>query len=152
MYSVLEFNESARRGVIELIGQIFALVPGTCEYQGKSKYQGCNKFSHISAAAIGDSWTHVPFMYRVFFTVTVLRHVKMELLRAENVVKASGLDYQLNRPLLLTNEPLSGKKTRIVAEAPFIDQISRADVADFMLDEVHEHSFTERVPMIMSGV
>jgi putative NADH-flavin reductase len=119
---------------------------------GEMKKSGVNKFSHISAAGVGHSWIHVPFMYRVFFTVTVLRNVEKELLKAEEVVKASELDYQLNRPLLLTNEPLSGRKARIVTEAPFIDRISRADVAEFMLDEVEKPNFTERVPMIMSGI
>jgi len=113
---------------------------------------GVKRFSWVSAAAVGSTWDHVALPVKTFFTITGLRNVWPLMTLAENVILNSNLDYQINHPVVLTDDPLvpGGKKASIAAEAPF-DFIPRAQVAEFMLDEIEKPVFTQKYPIILSG-
>jgi uncharacterized protein YbjT (DUF2867 family) len=65
----------------------------------------------------------------------------------EPEVKASGLEWTILRPTLLTNGPLTGRYT--VSEArPATNRVSRADVAAAMLRAVEERLWIEESPAV----
>jgi putative NADH-flavin reductase len=64
----------------------------------------------------------------------------------ENIVAKSGLDWTLVRPPQLTNKPASGKyRTTIGHLPPFGFNISRADVADFMIKAGENHASIQKI-------
>ena len=112
---------------------------------------GVKKISFVSAAGVGESWNHIPFGMKFFIQASALRHVFPLMNKAEDVIIQSGLDYQINHPMILTDKPLSSKKAQIVQDASGFNLISRADVAEFMLDQVEKPEFSEKYPIILSG-
>ena len=78
---------------------------------------------------------------RLFFPGVVRDASEME-----NIISKSGLDWTLVRPPQLTNKPLTGKyRTKIGHLPPFGFNISRADVADFMVKACENHASIQRI-------
>lgn len=111
------------------------------------KAEGVERLVVVSAAGAGDSYPHVPGVFKAFIKLSALRKVYPALERMENRMLASGLDVCICRPTGLNDDPVTGKA--VVAEG-FVGQamISRADVAHWMLDQLEHSSFPHRTPMI----
>jgi uncharacterized protein YbjT (DUF2867 family) len=65
----------------------------------------------------------------------------------EPEVKASGLEWTILRPTLLTNGPLTGRYT-VSAGRPAAGRVSRADVAAAMLRAVEERLWIGEAPAV----
>jgi putative NADH-flavin reductase len=64
----------------------------------------------------------------------------------ENTLQKSGLDWTLVRPPQLTNKPRTGKYRILVGHLPpFGFNISRADVADFMIKAGENHASIQQI-------
>jgi putative NADH-flavin reductase len=64
----------------------------------------------------------------------------------ENTLQKSGLDWTLVRPPQLTNKPRTGKYRVLVGHLPpFGFNISRADVADFMIKAGENHASIQQI-------
>jgi uncharacterized protein YbjT (DUF2867 family) len=78
---------------------------------------------------------------------TFLRNVARDSAEMERVVRASDLDWTIARPPRLTNGPLT--RAYGVAEGGMPPAarltISRADVADFLLDELEHPAHVRRI-------
>jgi putative NADH-flavin reductase len=78
---------------------------------------------------------------RLFFSTLVADSAAME-----RIFENSGLDWTIVRPPQLTNKPYSGKYRVREGHLPhFGFQISRADVADFMIKAVESRSSVRKV-------
>ena len=78
---------------------------------------------------------------RLFFPGVVRDASEME-----NIVAKSGLDWTLVRPPQLTDKPRTGNyRTKIGHLPPFGFNISRADVADFMIKASENHASIQKV-------
>ena len=81
------------------------------------------------------------FLGRLFFPRTVADASAME-----RIFEQSGLDWTMVRPPELTDKPYTGKyRVREDHLPPFGLKISRADVADFMIRVVENHSSIRKV-------
>jgi len=70
--------------------------------------------------------------------------------REEALIKASRANWLIVRPGLLTNGPRTGKYRAITdAEASVAGRISRADVADFILNEIEHPSCFRQTPALI---
>ncbi|MGH7884123.1 MAG: NAD(P)-dependent oxidoreductase, partial [Thermodesulfobacteriota bacterium] len=69
--------------------------------------------------------------------------------RQEEIIKNSGLDWTIARPAMLTHGTKTGnykaitKLKRVKAK-----NISRADVADFMLNEIEQKNYLHQTPLL----
>ena len=64
----------------------------------------------------------------------------------ENIVAKSGLDWTLVRPPQLTNKPRTGRyRAKIGRLPPFGFNISRADVADYMIKAGENHASIQKI-------
>jgi putative NADH-flavin reductase len=78
---------------------------------------------------------------RLFFPAVVRDANEME-----TTFQESGLDWTLVRPPQLTNEPLTGKYRILVGHLPpFGFNISRANVADFMIKAGENHASIQKI-------
>lgn len=95
------------------------------------------RFAAVSAAPVvppapGDSWINRSVMHPLISKV--LRDIYADLVRMEDDIRRSGIDWTVVRPPRLTNKPLTGRyRTAINGNVPRGYTISRADVAHAML-------------------
>ena len=70
---------------------------------------------------------------------------------AEQIVRASGLDWTIVRPGGLTNGPATGRY-RVLVEPPSwrAGMISRADVADFLAKQVADTAYVGKTPELIA--
>ncbi len=89
----------------------------------------------VTAAGVGaGNDPNLSLFYRLIFMRYMLRSVYEDMERMENEIMLSDMNWTIVRPAALTDGPLTGEYR--VAEGrslPDAKQISRADVAAFML-------------------
>ena len=111
------------------------------------KAEGVKRVVVISAGGVGDSFEQMPGFFRTMIKLTSLKTAYAQLHDMEQQLLASGLDVCIARPTGLTDGPLTGK---VVVAKGFKGRatISRADVAQWMIDQLEVPAFAERKPMI----
>ncbi len=99
----------------------------------------------ISAMGIGDSAQQLTFVSRLFVRF-LLKNVMADHANQEAVVTTSDLDWTIVRPSGLTNNPASGQiQVGLGTDASIRSgQISRADVAAFILDQVSSDTYLKK--------
>lgn len=103
----------------------------------------------VSAAGVGDSRPRMSPLLRWLFDHSNVGVAYVDLDRMEGILRASPLDWMAVRPVTLTNRKSPGR-LRVVDDFGLTAQISRADVARFMLDQAARSAFESRTPMIAS--
>ena len=99
--------------------------------------QGVRRLLYLSFIGVRESRASVGFVLRYIAPVP-LRHEIADHEAKEALVRESRLDWTIVRPPKLTNGPRTGgyrSGSRITTWKP-LPQLSRADVADFMLKEL----------------
>jgi putative NADH-flavin reductase len=109
---------------------------------------GVRRLIFMSALGVGESAPDAPAVFRVVMR-TALRQIAKDKAAAENELRRSNLDWTLVYPPSLTMGPRTrgyraGSHLRLKATA----KISRADVADFMLRQVEDTTFSRTQAII----
>lgn len=97
--------------------------------------QGARRLVVVSMMGVGESKAQAPFWYEFLLQPTMLRGAKQDKARMESVVAGSGLDYVIARPPRLTDDAAEGC-TLVVAEDATGHKITRADLAQFLVDQL----------------
>ena len=101
----------------------------------------------LSAAGVGHSKEQVSLLSRVMF-MTLLRNIHADHTAQEATVRDSSLNWTLVRPGILNDEPASG---RVVAtNEGKIGRISRADLADFLVNTTCEGTYSRQAISVTS--
>ena len=111
--------------------------------------QGVRRLVCITGVGAGDSRGHGGFIYDRLFQPLLLRNVYADKDRQEAVIKASGLDWTIVRPTMLTNTPATGKlRATIDLSQIHGGKISRADVSRFVVEQVAADTWLRQTPLI----
>ena len=103
---------------------------------------GMRRLLVVSAAVLFDGAGIIVGLMRR----TLLRNVAQDSAEMEHIVMASGMDWTIARPPRLTNGPLTRRYKVEDGRMPRGKWIvSRADVADFLLGELHEGKYTHKI-------
>ena len=98
-----------------------------------------------AAGALYPAGKYQPRIFSLLFGIaraTLLRYPMADQRAQERLLAASDLDYTIVRPLLLTNGPPTGTYRVLPDALPSSShRISRADVADFMLQQLTDPRF-----------
>lgn len=95
---------------------------------------GVRRFVCITGIGAGDSKGHGGFLYDHIIQPLLLKEIYKDKSRQEEVVRASGLDWTIVRPAMLTNGPKLGRIREIQDLAGVkAKKICRADVAAYIL-------------------
>jgi putative NADH-flavin reductase len=97
---------------------------------------GARRLILVSMMGIGDSQAQTPFWYRYLLMPTFLRGPTKDKIATEEKVRASGLEYVIVRPPLLTEGPPTGKVIALGSGATG-HKITRADLANFLVDQLN---------------
>lgn len=107
---------------------------GTTHLAAAMKGAGVRRLVCITGVGAGDSRGHGGFFYDRIFQPLFLAEIYKDKDRQEAIVRASGLDWTLVRPGMLTNGPKGGAIRSVTSlDGVTIGRISRADVAAYVL-------------------
>ena len=124
-------------------GRTTVLSEGTKNVIRAMERQGVRRFVCESSLGVGDSRGQLGLLFDWIVLPLWLRHVYRDKEVQERDIKQSHLDWVIVRPALLTNGPRTGvyqvglKYNR----SSIVPQISRADVADFMLKQLTDDTY-----------
>jgi len=119
------------------------------------KKHGGRRLVYLSAAGVGDSLAQAKkasFLFGSVIIPLMLKHPYADSLNAENLIKASGLQWVLVRAVGLTNGPPKRDVTAITdgsVEGMKLT-VPRADVARFMLISMTEDRYVGQAPTLSS--
>ena len=110
------------------------------------KEHGVRRFLVLSA--YGASETKDTALYSKVLRALIGKRVA-DKDRQEELIRASGLDWVLVRPPLLTNGAQRGRyRTGFDLPIKLFSSVSRADVADFMLKQLTDDTYLRQAPTI----
>lgn len=112
------------------------------------KQAGVRRMILMSAFGVGESLRDAPLIPGIMYRV-LLRDIFADKNSAEEDLRASGLNWTIVYPVLLTNGPLTGRyRVGERLDLHGIPKISRADVAHFILTEAENGTFVQKVAVI----
>jgi len=94
----------------------------------------------VSALGVGDSKHQGGFMFEHLVLPTFLRGSTRDKAATEQIVRESGVDFVLVRPAVLTDRPATGS-VRVVVGREQARKITRADVAQFIVDQLQSDAY-----------
>jgi uncharacterized protein YbjT (DUF2867 family) len=113
--------------------------------------RGAGRLIMVTGFGAGDSRGKGGFLYASVMFPLLLKRIYDDKDVAEQIVRASGLDWTIVRPGTLTNGPATGRYQVLVEPASWrAGMISRADVADFLAKEVDSTAYLGKTPELVS--
>lgn len=105
------------------------------------KQHGVKRLVILSAQGAGDSIVTANWFLKTFVIGGILKLAFRDHDVQERLTKESGLEYVIARPTRLTDGPANGKFTKTAALVKVPSAISRADVADFLVESCSSTAF-----------
>jgi putative NADH-flavin reductase len=103
---------------------------------------GLRRLLVVSVGTLFENTEIIPRLLRYTF----LKNVVADSAEMEQVIKASGLDWTIVRPPKLTNGPLTGRYAVAPDRLPPGKRwVSRANVAEFLLDELQKSAHLHQI-------
>jgi len=124
------------------------LSEGTRNVVRAMEAHGVSRFVCETSMGIGDSAGRLGVYYTFFTIPVILPFYYRDKARQEKIIAASPLDWVIVRPGLLTNGAKRGgyRHGRRVGSFFWTMRISRAEVADFMLDQLESDTYLRTAP------
>ena len=111
---------------------------------------GVRRLVVISMLGVGDSKEQAPFWYEHILLPTYLRGALKDKEAMESAVSSSGLDFVIARPPMLTDDAATGS-TRIVEGDATANKITRADLAQFLVDQLTSDAYLGRLVTVTNS-
>jgi len=129
--------------------EVTLLSTATRALVGAMKAEHGSRLVCITGMGAGDSAGHGGFVFDKLIFPLLLKKVYADKNRQEAIVRDSGLDWILVRPSVLNDKPGHGAVRALADLSGFHGGgISRADVATFVLDQLHADAWLHRSPLI----
>lgn len=129
-----------------------AVVKGTENLIAAMQQAGARRLLVVSSLGVGNSYAGASLPSKLFIK-TVLYGVIIDKELQEEAIRESGLDWIIARPTRLTNNPAAGQYT-VAEQIKFpilaMPQVSRADVAAFLLDQLDTDIYLHKAVVITS--
>ena len=127
-------------------GQYGVLPGGVQNIVAAMRQAGVRRLIHVSSFGVGDSRAQMGWVARQIVVPLFLRKALDEKEIEEGIIHASDLDWIIARPGGLEDGPRTGVYRCITDPGAKVGQprIARADVADFMLQNLADERFVRR--------
>jgi putative NADH-flavin reductase len=124
------------------------LSEGTRSILNAMQTHGVRRLVCETSLGIGDSAGRMGLYYTFFVIPLILPLYFLDKTRQERLIAASGVDWVIVRPGVLTNGARRGRLRHGAGVGNFIwtVRISRADVAAFMLDQLESNTYLGAAP------
>ena len=111
--------------------------------------QAVRRLVCITGVGAGDSRGHGGFLYDRLIRPVLLRTVYEDKDRQEAIIRASGLDWVIVRPSMLTDAPARGRVRALTDLAGFHGgEVARSDVAAFVVEQLASDAWLHRTPLV----
>lgn len=112
---------------------------------------GVRRLVYLSMLGVGGSGRQLGLVDRYLVVPLLLRNVLADHARKEALIKRSTLDWVIVRPPRLTNGPQAGKYRSgpDIRERTLLASIPRADVAEFMLQQLTDNRYVHATPALL---
>lgn len=122
---------------------------GTRALVAAMKRSSIRRLVCITGLGAGDSAGHGGFVYDRIIKSLLLRQVYRDKDRQEAIIRASGLDWIIVRPTVLTDKPATGDLRAMVDLRGFNGgTIPRVDVAAFVVAQTGSDEWLGKTPLI----
>jgi putative NADH-flavin reductase len=126
-----------------IAGSLAAIVPAAVKLNVR-------RLILISAFGVGDSFQNAPLVPRLMYRL-LLGDVYRDKKTGEDIVKASGLDWTIIHPVMLTSGPKTGSyRSGERLDLRGIPKISCTDVAHFALAQLADKTYLRKTAVISS--
>ncbi|MGO4450374.1 NAD(P)-dependent oxidoreductase [Phyllobacterium sp. TAF24] len=113
------------------------------------KAEKVSRLIAITGMGAGDSAGHGGYLFDKLIFPLLLRKVYADKDRQEAIITSSNLDWTIVRPSILNNQPARNKIRTLTDLSHFHGgNISREDVATFILDQVASDEWLRKIPFI----
>lgn len=117
------------------------------------KKQGVKRLIWLSAGGVGDSAPQIiraSFVFGRIIMPLFLRKPYANHARAEELIRPSGLDFTVVRPVQLVDGPTNGKAVAVPIGAETLGslKVARSAVAAFMVEELAARKFVGQMPLL----
>jgi uncharacterized protein YbjT (DUF2867 family) len=147
--------------VVQSLGVAFsadALLKGTTLFSSATRVlvdamrgKGVKRLVAVTGLGAGDSRGHGGFLYDAVLFPLLLKRVYDDKDVAEQMIKASALDWTIVRPGLLTSGTARGGYKVLVEPRDWRGGfITRADVADFLARQVADRALIGKTPVLIA--
>jgi putative NADH-flavin reductase len=111
---------------------------------------GVRRLVAVTGMGAGDSRGHGGFLYDALMFPLVLKRIYDDKDVEEQMVRASGLEWTIARPGLLTGGTATGRM-RVLADRKDwqAGSVTRADVAQFLVREAFERRYVSKTPLLI---
>lgn len=135
---------------VDLLKKNTILSSGTKNIIHAMNETGLKRLICESSLGVGDSKGQLGLRYNLFLIPLFLRNIFREKERQEQFIKESLLDWTIVRPASLTNGPRTGDYYTWTGnpDQPVTHTISRADVADFILNQLDSERWLRETPAL----
>jgi putative NADH-flavin reductase len=129
-----------------LFGRTTALSRGTRNIVKAMQRLGVKRFVSESSLGVGDSKGQPGFFFKYVLLPLLLRNIFKDKEVQEKIIQRSDLEWVIVRPGALTNGSRTGvcRSGFDVKDKSIRGKISRADVADFMLEQLTSNAFVRK--------
>ena len=147
--------------VIETLGEspsLKSVVSGTTLFSSATRIlidamraTSVRRLVAVTGLGAGDSRGRAGILYDALVFPLLLKRIYDDKDVQEQMIKASGLDWTIVRPGLLTSGPATGRARALSAPEDWrAGSVSRADVADFLVRETFQRRFLGKTPLLIA--
>lgn len=104
------------------------------------KAEGVRRLIVISAMGVGESADQASFIYGKLLMPTMMRGVVKDKGHMEDEIDASGLDFVIARPAMLSDDPENGA-LKVVPEPEKANHTRRGDLARFLVNQLTSDTY-----------
>lgn len=139
------------RSVADLIGGTTLFTDATRVLIDAMKLQGVRRLVAVTGAGAGNSHGRLGFLYDNIIFPLMLARIYADKTRSEEMIAASGLDWTIARPGMLTSGPRTGRSLALADPKDWrMGSISRADVADFLIKQIGATDMLGKTPLLIT--
>jgi len=122
-------------------------VAGTERILAAMAKHGVHRLIAVSSMGVGDSIDQINLAFRIIMNLT-LKRIMQAKEEQEQLIMASDTDWTIVRPGGLTDGPPTGTYKAGTEKSIKAKQVSRADVADFVLKQLTDDRYVRQTPAV----
>ena len=112
--------------------------------------EGVRRLIVVSMMGIGESSEQAPFWYEHLLMPTFLRGSTIDKTAMESEVQASGLEFIIARPPILTEDAATGS-IKVLPLGTQGHKITRADLAKFLVDQLSNDAYVGQAVLVANS-
>jgi putative NADH-flavin reductase len=138
-------------GAVTPVRRDLTLVTGVENIVRAMERSGPRRLIYLSFLGVRGGREQLSLLGKYVVAPLILRNVVADHEAKESIITRSSLDWTIVRPPRLTNGPRTGfyRHGSDIKAASVVPMISRADVADFMLQQLDSRAYLHKAPAVM---